>query len=150
LDLFGIPALLERLEGDPEISKSDCLCVRRALGAAVDAYLRSLTPDERRSDTVHAADYETHRGRTMDAIETFPLTFGSKCYNIFQDLDRVLEEEAHSDRLRPSDTTTRPTRIRVGQPRLKSYAGGEPGRSSCRRCPTATVPKMADGGRPSQ
>jgi hypothetical protein len=32
LDLFGIPALLERLEGDPEISKSDCLCVRRALG----------------------------------------------------------------------------------------------------------------------
>jgi hypothetical protein len=40
LDLFGIPALLERLEGDPEISKSDCLCVRRALGAAVDAYLR--------------------------------------------------------------------------------------------------------------
>jgi hypothetical protein len=90
LDLFGIPALLERLEGDPEISKSDCLCVRRALGAAVDAYLRSLTPDERRSGTVHAADYETHRGRTMDAIETFPTYVRLKCYNIFQDLDKVL------------------------------------------------------------
>jgi hypothetical protein len=26
--------------------------------------------------TLYTPDYETHRGRTMDAIETFPLTFG--------------------------------------------------------------------------
>jgi hypothetical protein len=69
LDLFGIPALLERLEGDPEISKSDCLCVRRALGAAVDAYLRSLTPDERRSGTPPTTRLTE---ALMDAIETFP------------------------------------------------------------------------------
>jgi hypothetical protein len=43
LDLFGIPALLERLEGDPEISKSDCLCTegagsgRRRVSALADS-----------------------------------------------------------------------------------------------------------------
>jgi hypothetical protein len=90
LDLFGIPSLMARLEDDPEISKSDRLCVQRALGAAVDAYLRSLTPDARRLDTVHAADYETHRERTMEAVEAFPAYVQLKCQSIFQDLDRVL------------------------------------------------------------
>jgi hypothetical protein len=72
---------------------------------AVDAYLRSLTPDERRSDTVHA-DYETHRGVRWTHRD-LPTYVRLKCYNIFQDLDRVLVGRSSFGPSTPSDTQPR-------------------------------------------
>jgi hypothetical protein len=96
-------------------------------------------------------DYERLRGRTMDAIETFPLTFGSKCYNIFQDLDRVLVRKklirtVYAPLTQPRDLlhSSGSTETEVARRRTR-------GRSSL-----AVVvrlrdgSKMADGGRPSQ
>jgi hypothetical protein len=101
LDLFGIPALLERLEGDPEISKAT-VCVRRALGRP-STRICALT--QMSGGATLYTPPTTRLTEGVRTLETFH-PFGSQCYNIFQDLDRVLVGGSSFGPTRPSDTTT--------------------------------------------
>jgi hypothetical protein len=89
-DLFGAGLLLERLKKDERVSVSDQRIMEEALGATIDAYLRSLTPNSRRPASAHAADYDAHRTRTLHSAEPLPEYVGRACQTIFDRLDTVL------------------------------------------------------------
>lgn len=90
VDLFGAGLLLERLKKDECVSVSDQRIMEEALGATIDAYLRSLTPNSRRPASAHVADYDAHRMRTLHSAEPLPEYVGRACRTILDRLDTVL------------------------------------------------------------